>query len=205
MIEEKIAQTKVEIIPEIANRWSPRAFAEKAVEGEVLKRIFEAARWSPSSRNEQPWRFIVACKEDSHYNKVFRALDEFNRKWAWTAPVLCVVLARKHHDYKNRPNIYHLHDVGLAMGTLLAQATHEGISVHQMAGISKEAIIESFSLNSSDLEVVSIAAMGYQDESRLAELDDKYRKSEYEPRRRRALEELVFASSLDENPAWLNS
>jgi nitroreductase len=205
MIEKKIAGTDLDLIPEVVNRWSPRAFAEKPVEDVVLKRIFEAARWAPSSRNEQPWRFIVARKDDAHYQKVFEGLDEFNQKWAWTAPVLAVVLAKKRHEYKNRSNIYHMHDVGLAMGTLLAQATHEGLSLHQMGGISKEKLIENFGLDQEDLAVVSIVAIGYQDETRLEELEEKYRKSEYEPRKRRALKELVFGASMTENPRWLKS
>lgn len=205
MIENKIAKTQEELMPEVANRWSPRGFADKPIDNVVLRKIFEAARWAPSSRNEQPWRFIVARKDDQHYQKVFEALDEFNQKWAWTAPVLVVVMGKKRHEYKNRSNAYHLHDVGLSMGTLLAQATHEGLSVHQMAGISKERLVENFDIDTEDLAVVSIAAMGYQDESRLEELEEKYQKSEYEVRERKELSELIFGPTLDDNPDWLNS
>lgn len=205
MIDTKKAQTKLNIIPEIGLRWSPRAFGEKPLTDDVLKRIFEAGRWAPSSRNEQPWRFIVARKEDEHYNKVFSALDEFNQKWAWTAPVLVVVLGMKKHAYKGRSNAYHMHDVGLAVGNILAQATHEGAAVHQMGGINPSAVIESFNIDPEELQVVSIMAIGFQNESRLKELDDQYHDSEYKVRDRKGLSELVFGSSLSENPSWLKS
>ncbi len=205
MIENKEAVTELELISEISQRWSPRAFGEKPIDEITLRKIFEAARWAPSSRNEQPWRFIVARKEDEHYEKVFTALDEFNQKWAWTAPVLVAVLGVKKHKYKDRPNIYHMHDVGLAVGNLLAQATHHGLAVHQMAGIQPNQIIKNFQLDSELYKVVSIMAIGYQDEARLKELEEKYRESEYKPRERKSLQELVFGPSLTENPAWLKS
>lgn len=203
MIENKIARTDHLILDIISHRWSPRAFAERPIAPEVLQCIFEAARWAPSSRNEQPWRFIVARKEDDHYQKLFAGLDEFNQRWAWTAPVLTAVLAVKKHVYKDRSNIYHLHDVGLAVGNLLAQATHEGLAVHQMGGINPDAIAESFDLNQEDIRVVSMMAIGYQDENRLQELDDEYQNSEFKARERKDLQDLVFGSSLTENPEWL--
>lgn len=203
MIESKKAHTLDGIIPEVKLRWSPRGFGKKIPDDETLLRILEAARWAPSSRNEQPWRFIVARKTDPHYEMVFNALDEFNQQWAWTAPVLMVVLGKKRHDYKQRSNIYHLHDVGLAMGNLLAQATAEGLSAHQMAGISKEAILQSFGLDEEDLTVISITALGYQDETRLTELAEKYQESEYKARERRNLNELVFGSIVDGRPDWI--
>ena len=49
----------------LAKRWSPYAFADRPVSKTDLLSLFEAARWSPSSYNEQPWSYIVATKEDS--------------------------------------------------------------------------------------------------------------------------------------------
>ena len=91
---EKPAEAAHPIHDVIARRWSPRAFDERPVEQETLKSLFEAARWAPSSNNEQPWRFIVASKETStDYDRLFACLVEGNRKWAFRAPVL--ILARR--------------------------------------------------------------------------------------------------------------
>ncbi len=204
MIPEKKAQADFKLMPEIADRWSPRAFADKPVENKKLLRVLEAARWAPSSRNEQPWRFIIAQKGDAHYDRLFEGLDEGNRKWAWTAPVIAATLGKRKFDYKDRENHFHMHDLGLAMGNLLAQATHEGLYVHQMAGIIPENIISNFNINESEYGVSAMFVMGYQDEARLDELDEKYSQSERRTRQRKSLKEIVFGARFGESPDWLN-
>ncbi|MDZ7848972.1 MAG: nitroreductase family protein [Owenweeksia sp.] len=127
----------------------------------------------------------------------------FNQNWAHTAPVIGVSLAAKKHDYKDRENVYHLHDLGMAMGGLLAQATHEGLHMHQMGGFDNDVIAKNFSINTADYAIGAMFALGYQDESRLEELGEKYQKSEREPRQRKNLNELVFSDGFHENPHWL--
>ncbi|AEV31809.1 nitroreductase [Owenweeksia hongkongensis DSM 17368] len=202
MIEGKDAETKHRILPEITKRWSPRAFSEIKVEQEKLLRAFEAARWAPSSRNEQPWRFIVAQKGEEHYDKLFDCLDEGNKKWAYTAPVLAACLAKTNFDYKNKPNAHHAHDLGLAMGGLLAQATTDGLYVHQMAGIIPENILKNFNVDGEKFVPMTMFVMGYRDEHRLKELSENDQKSEHEPRKRKELSELISGSNFGEAPAW---
>ncbi len=202
MIKEKIASTIHPVIKEISHRWSPRAFSDKPVEQEQLLSVLEAARWAASSRNEQPWRFIVARKGDAHYSNLFKGLNEWNAQWAFTAPVLIVVLAKK--EFKpNRPNQHSWHDTGLAVGNLLVQATHLGISAHQMGGIHPEIITANFHINPNEYDVISVIALGYQDEKRLAELNESYRELEYKPRERKPLNEIVFGSKMGKAPVWL--
>jgi len=193
MIQEKIAQTGYPVMEEIAHRWSPRAFSEKPVDKQKLMSMLEAARWAPSSRNEQPWRFIIAHKKDSHYSKLFEALNEWNAKWAYTAPLLLAVLAKKNFDYKNRPNNHAWYDTGAAVANLLAQATHLGLSAHQMAGIHPNKVYTNFDIDESGYDVICIIAIGYQDESRLEELEEEYRESEYKKRERKSLEDLILS------------
>ena len=203
MIKEKIASTDLDIMPEIANRWSARGFAEKPVETEKLLRVFEAARWAPSSRNEQPWRFIVAQKGEEHYDKLFNALDDGNKRWAWTAPVIGASIAKLKFDYKNYPNELALHDLGLAIGGLLTQSTHEGLHVHLMAGIHPEVITEGFGINPDDYMVVTMFVIGYQDKSRLSAIPEKDQKSEFAPRKRRPLSETVTGANWGKSAAWI--
>jgi nitroreductase len=116
------------ILPEILKRKSIMSFSDKPVEPEKLKLLFEAARWAPSSSNVQPWRFIYASKEDSeNYNKIFDLLFEGNKVWAGSAPVLAISIAEVVMEYKERPNRFAFHDLGMAVGNLLIQATSMGI------------------------------------------------------------------------------
>src|ERR1700744_2790835 len=102
---QKPAATDYPINTLIRDRWSPRAFDQKAVPAEVLQSLFEAARWSPSSNNEQPWAFLVATKDDQEiYAKELSTLVEFNQTWAKSAPVLVIAVSRMAFAKGGTPN-----------------------------------------------------------------------------------------------------
>lgn len=187
----RTAPTDHPVLPVLADRWSPRAFADKPVEKEKLQQIFEAARWSASSYNEQPWRFIVATKEnEAEYNRALSCLVEFNQSWAKTAPVLILALVSKKFVRNGKPNGCAEHDLGLAMGNLSAQATHLGLVLHQMAGIEKDKVRETYNVP-EDFEPVTGTALGYLgDPERIPE---QMRPMENGPRIRKPLSETVFA------------
>src|SRR6185295_4926818 len=108
----------------LKNRWSPRSFADRAIEPEKLRSIMEAARWAPSSSNEQPWRYIVATKEDpANYARLFNCLVEGNKLWAKSAPVLMISVAMKTFTRNGKPNRFSGHDVGQASALLTVEAT----------------------------------------------------------------------------------
>src|SRR5467141_4788216 len=112
-IMQKAAPTDVQVHELIRNRWSPRAFAEKPVPGEVLRALFEAARWAPSSNNEQPWAYLVATKEDpENFAKMLGVLVEFNVNWAKNAPVLALAVAKLTFSKNNAPNRNAPYDLG---------------------------------------------------------------------------------------------
>src|SRR6476646_1430692 len=91
---EKPAPAQHHIADLIARRWSPRAFEERPLEPEKFKSLFEAARWAPSSNNEQPWRFLAATKDHrADYDRLLGCLSEGNLKWAFRAPVLILSVA----------------------------------------------------------------------------------------------------------------
>ena len=131
---EKPADTQNPIHDLLKCRWSPRAFDERAVEANKLRSLFEAARWAPSSNNEQPWRFLVATKENkTEWDRLFHCLVEGNQRWANLAPVLMLSVGKMTFD-DGSPNRHAFHDVGLAAENLMLQATALGLGCHQMAG-----------------------------------------------------------------------
>jgi nitroreductase len=129
----KKAATDNPILSELARRWSPYGFEDRMVSESDLRSLFEAARWAASSYNEQPWNYIVATKADPHeFAKLLSCLAEANQAWANAAPVLvlCIVSLRfVKNETENRAAV---HDLGLADGNLLVEATNRGLSVHQM-------------------------------------------------------------------------
>jgi nitroreductase len=165
-METQTIQTAIQpdypVLDAIATRRSPRAFRDRSVSAADLRSVLEAARWAASANNEQPWLFIVATKDDpAAFEKLHACTNDGNRPWAGAAPVLILALARTHFAASGKPNAYHLHDVGQAMAHLGIQAAALGLVLHQMAGILKDRIRETYQLP-DDVVPVTISALGYQ-------------------------------------------
>lgn len=177
----------------LQKRWSPRAFADKPVEEAKLRSLFEAARWAPSSYNEQPWGFLVATKANPvEYQRLLECLIEFNQSWAGKAPVLILPVARLTFEKNGKENRHALHDVGLAVGALVTQATHEGLVAHQMAGILIDKARETFGIPQG-WEAVTAIAIGYEGDP--DSLPDGLKERELAPRTRKALASMVFTGA----------
>lgn len=147
----------------IKNRWSPRAFAEKTVESEKIDSLLEAARWAPSSFNEQPWRYVVGIKGDETHAKLTECLVEGNA-WAKAAPVLMLSVAKKLFDRNQKPNRHYLHDTGAASTIMALQATELGLFIHQMAGYDLDKARELFHIDET-YEPAAMIAIGYPPEN----------------------------------------
>jgi nitroreductase len=187
----KPADTQFPLHDLLTQRWSPRAFSEQAVGQDQLHVLLEAARWAPSSSNEQPWRFIVATKEaPEDYDRLLACLLEGNRKWAHRAPVLMLSVARMDFEEDSRPNRHAFHDVGLASENLLLQATALGLVAHPMAGFDVERARAELKIPSG-YEPVAMIAVGYPGE--LSVLPDYLQQRELKPRERKPLTEIAFS------------
>ena len=155
----------------ISDRWSPRAFDGVTVDYDKIHLLFEAAKWAPSSRNAQPWRFIFATKEMPDYKVFLDLMTETNQKWASSAPLLVMPLAQVISTYKNRPNRLAFYETGMAVGNLLAQATAMELMVHQMSGYDVEKAKETLVIPTR-YEPMSIMAIGYKGEPARLPSDD---------------------------------
>jgi nitroreductase len=188
----KRADTSAPIIDVLAERWSPRAWQDRPVEDAKLVRMFEAARWAASSGNEQSWRFLISRRHfDASWDDALACLDDGNQEWAYAAPVL-VITAAASTTSRGRPYKHAWHDLGLAMGNLCAQATADGLHVHQMGGILPEEVRVRFGVP-QDFDVVTAATIGYLGDPDT--LSERRRKTELEPRTRRPLEETLFTGA----------
>ena len=120
------------------NRWSPRSVSREELNDEDIMSLFEAARWAPSSFNNQPWRFIYAKRNTQHWDRFFDLLYEANQVWAKDAAVLVAVISRKNFEYDERPSITHQFDAGAAWENLALEASLRGIVTHGMEGFDYE-------------------------------------------------------------------
>jgi nitroreductase len=199
---KKSARTNHQIHDLLTHRWSPRAFSGRMVEKEKILVILEAARWSPSSYNEQPWSFIVATKDNpEEHEQLLHCLSEGNIRWAKFAPLLMISVAKLIFERNGKPNRHAFHDVGLAVGNLVIQATHLGLHVHQMAGILIDKIRETYKIPETHEPVTGIA-IGYY--GNIDQLPEDLRERELADRTRKPLGEFVFSRSWNK-PSYLVS
>lgn len=182
-------------------RWSPRAFSNRPVEREKLIALFEAARWSASAGNEQPWRFIVGQQPGESWKKILETLDEGNRIWNVTVPVLILAVGNRISTFDGNESAYFRYDTGQAVAHLSLEAMHQGLHVHQMGGFSVEKAVKMFKIPQDHVPLVVIA-LGYRDNP--AMLPEKLRLREIQQRKRKELRELVFEDSFGTPSPLLN-
>jgi nitroreductase len=186
----KPAPTDFPVHDLIRDRWSPRSFSEKPIPDEVLRSIFEAARWAPSSSNEQPWAYIVASRDGrENYEKILSVLVESNAGWAKGASVLAIAVSELAFAKNNVPNRNAHYDTGAASALLSVEATARGLAVHQMAGFDPEKARTVFGIPMG-WEAIAALAIGYPGapESLPQPLKDR----ELAPRTRKQLAEFVM-------------
>lgn len=183
----KQAQTLTPVHPLIRDRWSARSFSERNLTDEVLRTLVEAAMWSPSSMNEQPWRYTIARKGTEAFENMASCLSPGNQIWARNAPVLVLSTAETHHS-NGHLNAYAWYDTGAANQTLLLQAASMGILGHLMGGFNAQQAVETFQIPETRRPVVFIA-LGYPDEPE--KLEEPFHTRELTPRSRKSIEDIL--------------
>jgi nitroreductase len=186
----KEAATDHPILQVLAERWSPYGFADRPVSEADLRSLFEAARWAASSYNEQPWNYLVATRENSReFGRLLSCLVETNQAWAKAAPVLVLGVVRLQFTKNNQDNRAAVHELGLAAGNLLVEATTRGFSVHQMIGILPDKAREVYQIP-EHFEAWTAMAIGYKADP--AKLPNALKERDLAPRQRKPLSEFVF-------------
>lgn len=178
----------------IARRRSQKAFSERHVDMPTLKSLLEAARWAPSSRNEQPWRFIVASKSENaaEFERIFSTLNDSNKVWAYQASALIAVTANLTSSRDAKPNHHAQYDTGGAVANLTMQAVSFGLQVHQMGGFNLVMLREMYNIP-SHFQPIAVLAIGYPDDLR-----------EQKQRTRKELHEFVFESEWGKSSTTVN-
>jgi nitroreductase len=193
MSHPKHASAEHDVHELIRQRWSPRAFDEaQDVARADLARLFEAARWAPSSNNEQPWRFIVLRRDPASdgWRALLSSLTGGNQAWAGSAPVLVLAVVRLTLERSESVNPLAWYDAGQAVALLTIQATSQGLSVRQMEGFDRESARVACGVPAG-FEPAVIMAIGYAGDPEKLALE-KHRAAETQPRRRKSLGDFVF-------------
>lgn len=191
MNEAKTARPDHPILPLLAERYSPYAFDPRPVESDKLLSCLEAARWAPSSYNEQPWTFLVARRENAaEFQRMLECLVDSNQVWARNAGALLITVASRSFSRNGSPNRVAEHDIGLAAANFTIQAAALGLHVHQMAGLHLGKARVAYAIPEGHDPLTAIA-VGYASPPELAptpQLADRDRAA----RARKPLSQFVF-------------
>jgi nitroreductase len=147
------------IHPLILNRWSPRSMTGETLKDEEILSLFEAARWAPSSYNNQPWRFLFAKRETRHWLKFFDLLIDFNKLWCQKAALLGLIVSHRTFEKNNKPSPTHSLDAGAAWENLALEGNSRGLVVHGMEGFDYEKARQTMKVP-DDYEVLAMFAVG---------------------------------------------
>jgi len=179
---ERSRKSTYPINPLILNRWSPRSMTGEELDNEEIMSLFEAARWAPSSYNNQPWRFIYAKRNTEHWDRLFSLLVEGNRAWAKNSALLVVVISRKNFEYNKKPARTHQFDAGSAWENLALEAFSRGIVAHGMQGFDYDKARIDLEIP-TDFEVMAMIAIGKKGarESLSPELQEKEKLTDRKP------------------------
>ncbi|MEM7112766.1 MAG: nitroreductase family protein [Chloroflexota bacterium] len=190
---EKSAQTAHPIHDLLQERWSPRAFSGESIDKKTLTKLLEAARWAPSAFNSQPWRFIVAMRDDSEAFETMRGcLMPGNQRWTGETAVLIILAAQLQDEPGGKKRYLNYFNAGLAVAQMTIEAAANGLHTHQMAGIDRDKIRETYGVPEEFAPLVGIAIGKLGD---AASLPDDLRARENGDRTRKPLSEIAFAGA----------
>jgi nitroreductase len=187
-MEVNSRKSEAEIDPMFLDRWSPRSFTGKLIEQSRIKILIEAARWSPSCYNDQPWFF--ACASTKEDIALFaEALVDVNRQWAPNAGLLMFLIYRKDFGQTGEPNKWAAFDAGAAWMSLALQARKLGLYAHGMAGYNLEKAAEILKVDLETHDIIEAIAVGHIGPK--SQLPEKYAAMEH-PNDRKDYSEMIW-------------
>jgi nitroreductase len=187
-------QSQYDINPLLLHRWSPRAMSGEEISDTELMRLFEAARWAPSSYNGQPWRFIYAKRNSEQWGNLFNLMVDFNKSWTKNAAVLVVVISRKNFEHDEKPSVTHQFDAGAAWENLALQGETQGLVTHGMQGFDYEKARRDLSIPDT-FDVLAMVAIGKPAPKEILPTDVQQREQASD---RKPLSEIVMVGQFKE-------
>ena len=197
--KEEIAQSRQSeypINPLILNRWSPRSMTGEEMGDDELMPLFEAARWAPSSYNNQPWRFLYARRNTANWPLFYDLMVEFNKEWTKNAAALVVVVSASLFDHNQKPCRTHSFDTGAAWMAMAIEGASRGYVVHGMEGFDYQKAKLALGIP-DDHQVEAMVAIGKR--APISALPPELQKKE-KPSPRKSIDEIAIEGKFKKNP-----
>lgn len=189
-------------VPEaIVQRWSPVSYDATPIEPARLAACFESARWAASCFNEQPWRFMVARREDEpRFAAMFACLVEGNQEWVRYAGALVIVCTMNSFQLNGKPNAHAWFDAGQATAYLMLGANHQGLHCRAMAGFRPDQARETLRIPAEATPICAVAIGHLDDGHRLAPATAE---RDQAPRLRNPLDGIVFEGEFGQTAGFV--
>jgi nitroreductase len=182
-----------DVDPLFLNRWSPRAMSGEPLSEEQYLPLFEAARWAPSSYNNQHWRFLYAAQDDAEFERFFNLLNEGNQAWTQNASVLVCLVTKPTFDHNGEPARTHSFDAGAAWQNLALEAARRELVAHAMQGFDYEAAAEQLNVP-DEYDVECMIAIG--ERAPAETLPEDLQEREF-PNQRKPMDEILFQGGFE--------
>lgn len=195
-LREEVAEHRTpeeDVEPLLVNRWSPRAMTGEPLDEDQYLPLFEAARWAPSSYNNQHWRFLYATQDDEEFEQFSELLNEANRSWAKDAAVLVTLVTKPTFDHNGEPAITHSFDAGAAWQNLALEASRRELVAHAMQGFDYEAAADQLDVP-DDYDVECMIAIG--ERAPPESLPEELQEREF-PKGRKPMDEILHHGGFD--------
>lgn len=187
-LQNQETETQEKFLSAINNRFSPRAFSPEELDENIVRNIFEAAGFAPSSYNEQPWRYRLVYRGLDEHTRLLATLAPSNREWAQNAPLLTIGYFKKTFTLTGEPNYYNMYDLGQSAAYLSLQAQEFNIYTHQMGGFNRLKVNEEFNIG-DEFEAAVVIAMGRIDEALIGAVSTSAVEAK---RKRKSLDEILI-------------
>lgn len=194
---KKVRRNDYSINSIILNRWSPRSMTGEELTDKELMALFDAARWAPSSYNNQPWRFLYAKKGSAAWPLFFDLMIDFNKGWVKNASAIVLIISHKNFEHNNKPARTHSFDTGAAWMAMALEGSARGLVVHGMEGFDYEKAKSSLDIP-DDYQVEALAAIGKR--AAASNLPEEMQKREL-PSPRKGVNEIAIEGKFKAKPS----
>lgn len=163
----------MDVLSAIKGRRSIRKYSNRPVEEEKILKVLEAARLSPSAKNQQNWKFIVV--KDAETRK--KLTEAIGQPFVGEAPIILVNCGTEPKSVMKGGQPRYTVDLSIATAYMILEAYEQGLGTCWLGSYDEDKVKRVLGIP-EEVRVVAITPLGYPDETP-------------DPRPRKDLEEIV--------------
>lgn len=150
----------MDVLTAIKGRRSIRKYSDRPVEEDVLGKVLEAGRLSPSANNKQSWKFIVVREK----NKIARLAEATEQPFVGKAPVILVSCGTEPVSVMMCGQNRYTVDLSIATAYMILEAYEQGLGTCWLGRFDEKKVKEILEIP-NEVRVVAVTPLGYPAET----------------------------------------